>query len=312
MDHITVPSVIFVQSNTLLCRWDSESSEKESPSESALPPKKPLVACSGERCLSGKDPASLRDCAPNKPLRLHSSNELQRITQASKASHIDLESVDLLPIEFNDKGYLKLAKTRPLGDVIRFEDTSMSNKAGSGTKEATVVFLIRRAGCGSCRDHGMQLSQLADEFGDRIKVMGIIKEGDAEHASLFDFYTEYFPFPVYQDSKRDTFKFMGNRKIPIFNLLTLQPRMFRRYHKRKIENVLVGGDIFTQGGILIFDKTGKLSFVYYERYGDRLDEDALRGALHDIVQNPRNLSFMSPLSDGNAPYETTPPRHPVR
>jgi hypothetical protein len=52
-----------------------------------------------------------------------------------------------------------------------------------------------------------------------------------------------------------------------------------RYHEKNIKNVPFGGDIFTQGGVLLFDVTGKLRYVYYEQYGEELDVQALTWAL---------------------------------
>jgi hypothetical protein len=47
--------------------------------------------------------------------------------------------------------------------------------------------------------------------------------------------------------------------------------MIKRYNKNKINNVPFGGDIRTQGGVLIFDKQGELRYAYHENYGEELN-----------------------------------------
>ena len=47
----------------------------------------------------------------------------------------------------------------------------------------------------------------------------------------------------------------------------------------------VKGESLTQGGVLIFDKNGKLCFVYYEPFGHELDMETIRWAVQQAAQN---------------------------
>ena len=62
------------------------------------------------------------------------------------------------------------------------------------------------------------------------------------------------------------------------------PKLTIRYRRKKIENVPFGGDLFTQGGVLVFDKEGNLRFTYHERYGEPFDVKLLKDAI-DFARN---------------------------
>ena len=149
--------------------------------------------------------------------------------------------------------------------------------------EVTVVFCIRRPGCGSCRETGLQLADFAQQFGSKLNLFGIIKETGVDDKALTNFYTKFFPFPLYKDTDRKAFQFLGNRKISVWKLLRTAPRMLRRYHEMGIENIPFGGDIWTEGGIMIFNKKGHLMYVYYEQYSQELDTEALRLAIEGCI-----------------------------
>jgi len=146
--------------------------------------------------------------------------------------------------------------------------------------DVTVVFAVRRPGCGACREHGLQLTKLATE--EKACVVGAIKEIDVDNEALIEFYDEYFHFPIYKDAKWDIFKAMGGRRIPLWKLLSTFPKMNKRYKQNNIKNVPFGGDIWTQGGVLIFDRKGRVRHVYYENYGEELNLDELRQAIQAI------------------------------
>ena len=124
-----------------------------------------------------------------------------------------------------------------------------------------------------------------------MNLFGILKETGVDDTALMEFYSDYFSFPLYRDNDKESFRFLGNRQISVWKLLRTAPKVEMRYRRKKIVNIPFGGDIFTQGGILLFDKTGNLQYVYYERYGDELDMEALRFAIHKMTRPKNSHSY---------------------
>jgi len=182
----------------------------------------------------------------------------------------------------------------------------------------TVVFCIRRPGCGSCRDHGQQLVTLVEELntneqkmlldansshggsnrkqskqrrseGQKVALVGVTKHGEGvDDSAMLNFYQTYFGrYPLFKDQHWKTYKALGGRKISYVNFALRRPKMKRRYTKMNIENVFFGGDIWTQGGVLVFDRSGELRHVQYEEYGKRLNVDEIRTALQQIQTDQR-------------------------
>eukprot|EP00525_Craspedostauros_australis_P001055 CAMPEP_0198123264 /NCGR_PEP_ID=MMETSP1442-20131203/37119_1 /TAXON_ID= /ORGANISM="Craspedostauros australis, Strain CCMP3328" /LENGTH=325 /DNA_ID=CAMNT_0043782441 /DNA_START=46 /DNA_END=1023 /DNA_ORIENTATION=+ len=183
----------------------------------------------------------------------------------------------------------------------------------------TVVFCIRRPGCGSCRDHAQQLVKLVEDLnqqeqemriiansggvvressrrssskraeGQKVALVGITKHGQGvDDEAMINFYQTYFQrYPVLKDEQWQTYQALGGRKISLMKLLRMAPRMMRRYEDNNIENVPFGGDIWTQGGVLIFDRSGELRHVQYEEYGKRLDVDEIKTVLRNVQREQR-------------------------
>jgi hypothetical protein len=158
--------------------------------------------------------------------------------------------------------------------------------------DVTVIFAIRRPGCMMCREHGLQLTELAKQ--ENVCVVGAIKETGAHNAALLDFYQTYFHFPIYKDTKWDIFHAMGGRKIRIWDLLKNMSKTKKRCDEKNIVGIPFGGDMWTQGGVLIFDKHGELRHCLYETCGDELDMNELRQAIQEARRSPSSLAESSP------------------
>jgi AhpC/TSA antioxidant enzyme len=268
-DVISVPDDVCFKEKTRLCRWGAGCSDNTMNSSRSSR----LRGDSADDCAPCRAPSSAR------PARCLPSAKAERL--ASLQSGIDVHAIRLLPVKFDTsdgkKHQLATNMATPLSQVLELDNNTT-------TKTVTAVFCIRRAGCGSCRDHGMELAKIAKQFdgdggGDGVQLIGILKKDDANAELIEEFYREYFPFPIYQDEQWDAFKFLGRREISAWNLLAQVPRLVKRYHEKNIKNTAFGGDIFTQGGILLFDVTGKLRYVYYEQYGEELDVESLTWAM---------------------------------
>lgn len=74
-------------------------------------------------------------------------------------------------------------------------------------------------------------------------------------------------------------KLLGDRKISIFQLLINQITMQRRYDKANIVNIPFGGDLFTQGGVIVFDRYNNIRYIQYENYTELLNISELKAAI---------------------------------
>ena len=335
-DDCSIPKVVYVvddiRENTMLCRWDTGCADGVTSTSHSSG--MDLLGSAGggssrefrcdmysskankedlrDDCMNclGKNPADLTSTPPKPPKRVVSSKLTKTLNKAiasSRDSGVELDKVDLLPVNFTKQGNVAMAKTIATKESLRlsnvlgglFSSSNEHQQQECDHHQVTVVFCIRRAGCGSCRDHGLQLSKLVSKMQSdwnrpnssassptRINLVGVIKETGVDDDALHDFYTKYFQFPIYKDEKRDMYKFLGNRKISTWQLLKLQGKLNKRYAQKQIENIPFGGDIFTQGGILIFDAYKRLQYVYYERYGDELDTNAIGYAIQDSLMIP--------------------------
>lgn len=188
-------------------------------------------------------------------------------------------------------------KTRPLRTVVRRERKKKHS-------QVTVVFAIRRAGCGACREHGLQLSYLAKQ--EDIGLIGITKKTEGEDLdSLSEFYEEYFRYPLFKDANWEVFKAMGGRATNVWHLIACLPKLAKRYANKKIKNIpFDGGDIWTQGGVLVFDRKGELRYAYYENYGDELDLHELRLAVQ-AARITKSESSIADYSEFSSDFSTS-------
>lgn len=173
----------------------------------------------------------------------------------------------------------KLYKKIPLQRAIYLERKRMTE---AQKIDVTVVFAIRRPGCGACREHGRQLSHLIDSM-PTVNGIGIIKEtSTTTNDALLDFYNNYYTYPIYKDAKWTIYKeTLGNRKVPLVKFLLAFRMMNRRYVENNIVNIPFGGDLFTQGGVLIFDKDMKLRSIFHENYTQLLNMYEIRCAIEE-------------------------------
>ena len=136
-----------------------------------------------------------------------------------------------------------------------------------------------------CREHGQQLTLLAANNVD-VPFWGIVKETGVDDEGLLEFYNTYFTFPLVLDQNLSIYQGMGNRKIAFrtWNPIRLW-RGFRsmnsRLKEKSIEGNLVGEGMI-QGGILVFDKEGKIQYAYEEAIGDELDVDDIVAAIKAV------------------------------
>jgi AhpC/TSA antioxidant enzyme len=111
-----------------------------------------------------------------------------------------------------------------------------------------------------------------------VALWGIVKETGVDDMGLLDFYEKFFRFPLYKDDKWLVYKAMGNRKITMKSLMAGLLKSRGRYKKKNIETTNLG-EGWLQGGLLIFDKYGRLQFGSEEHFGHEINIEELRAAI---------------------------------
>ena len=197
-----------------------------------------------------------------------------------------LYDIPLIPVDCR----FSLVKEQP-EKVDKLRPVCQKERRAGGCK-VTVLFAIRRPGCGNCREHGRQLTEINNLERD-VSFIGAMKHGSGvDDEALLDFYQQYYRFPLYKDEDWQIYKAMGGRKVSFFKAITSIPRLEARYKKKGIPNIPFGGDIWTQGGVMIFDREGNLRHTYYEKYGEELDTAEIRHAIRE-ARRPRDAGSVA-------------------
>jgi hypothetical protein len=219
--------------------------------------------------------SSIQDtCGPSSCGRTQTS-KWQSNAAPSKIDKKQLYKIPLLPINCS------------FGVVTEHDATDISlrrmvrKQRKAKNAEVTVMFAVRRPGCGNCKLHGQQLTEMLKEQKGAVNCVGVIKHINVDNNALLDFYENYFTCPIYKDEKWELYHALGNRKISMWTLIKNIVKMETIYAKKGVKNTPFGGDIQTQGGVLVFDKSGSLRYVQYENYTELLDMDALNAAIEE-------------------------------
>jgi len=129
----------------------------------------------------------------------------------------------------------------------------------------------------------MSLAQLAardDKPIDGIGLFGVIKETAVDDAGLIEFYSQYYPFPLYLDKEKAFYEALGNRKMKLsFNPFSLFSAIssMRKRHKAKNISGNMKGEGLLQGGLILFSKKDgdKPVYAYQEKTGDEMPVDEI-------------------------------------
>ena len=137
----------------------------------------------------------------------------------------------------------------PTGEAISLGDLRESRSG--------IIVLVRHFGCIFCRQRIAELVAESEPYPDDQYAVWIIGNGTAAMAQ--DFVTSYaITLPVYTDPSRTVYKALGmNRKFGI-NLKTLKQSFvaFKQGHRQSD----VQGDPWQQGGVVVFDRDGVVTF----------------------------------------------------
>ena len=176
-----------------------------------------------------------------------------------------------------------------------------SDAIKSGTlfeNENAMILVVRRPGCPLCREHAQSVSDRikSGEFAN-IKLFGIIKEvapcsgvETDEELGVSEFQTKYFlDYPVYMDSEREFYSFLGNRKFleqkwfswNPFALWSAYNEMTERLKRKGVEGNMKG-DYNIQGGLLIVSPTKGVVYQTHEITGVDLPINEIKAALDKL------------------------------
>jgi hypothetical protein len=104
--------------------------------------------------------------------------------------------------------------------------------------DVAIVFCIRRAGCGSCREHAVQLTQdfkARNPENSKIAVIGVIKDAH-DHDDILELYNDYFAqHPLYHDENWTLGTAIGGRPLQITDLMRTFVTSRTRFLKKKIK-----------------------------------------------------------------------------
>eukprot|EP00527_Entomoneis_sp_CCMP2396_P009285 CAMPEP_0198138360 /NCGR_PEP_ID=MMETSP1443-20131203/1773_1 /TAXON_ID=186043 /ORGANISM="Entomoneis sp., Strain CCMP2396" /LENGTH=275 /DNA_ID=CAMNT_0043800105 /DNA_START=63 /DNA_END=890 /DNA_ORIENTATION=- len=225
----------------------------------------------------------------------------------SSSSSIDMIRLKAPAIKNMDKLYqVPLQELDCSFDTVSLKSKSSSlrkvvqSQAKTNGADVTVVFAIRYPSCPSCREHGLQLTELAAK--DRKMVLlGAVKDGattandSTTKEAVLEFYQNYFNGnPIYQDSSMGIYsQALGDKKYhPVAGML----RVFKALKRYKRGQICVGPVCAMEskvlGGALIFDKHGNLRFVYEEKVGLPFDMQAIAEAVKE-TRSQGNTEMMA-------------------
>eukprot|EP00970_Alexandrium_tamarense_P005238 scaffold847_cov199-Alexandrium_tamarense.AAC.7 len=126
-------------------------------------------------------------------------------------------------------------------------------------------------------------SELMKEF----KLFGTVKEIGVDDEGLKEFYNEHFTYPLFKDDGLVFYnEFFGKRKIKLttYNPIKLYKGykdMTQRLKEKKLDGNYAGEGLI-QGGIVIFDKEGKVRYAYEEEIGKEIEMESIVDALKAI------------------------------
>lgn len=148
-----------------------------------------------------------------------------------------------------------------------------------------------------CREHGQQLLHLSaqnDSPLDGFDLFGVIKETGVDDAGLEEFYSNYFPFPLYRDVNLEFYKAFGNASF--LDGMSWNPfnwwKGFKEVSKRLKEKNIDGnmkGDGMTIGGLVIFGVDGEAKYMYKEQTGLPIDEELFLQAVRAVTESQMTI-----------------------
>lgn len=175
-------------------------------------------------------------------------------------------------------------------DMVKVESRQKNSLFSIVKKEArqsncdvVVVYAMRHPACGACREKGFELSKIAKND-PKTHMLTVVKETGSVDSSILEYYQSFCDRnPIYKDQHWGIYYAMGGRRVSKFSMAAGITRQLRRSFKKKILPNFGGvmkGNLWTMGGVLVFDKHGQLIHVVYEpQFGQELDLEEIKAAI---------------------------------
>lgn len=206
----------------------------------------------------------------------YQSAELQALSETSDETHsVNTEELYRIPLQSVNPTFGIVT----LGNEIQLRPMTLKEQRTSKSG-ITVLFAVRMPGCGGCREHALQIAELARD--GNVSVVAAVKETGVDDESLIEFYQKYFRHPIYKDEKWKVFHAMGGRKLSMFTVLRRAGGLFKRARSKGIKSTVRKGDFWTKGGVMVFDKRGELKYTQHEKFGVEFDMASIRNAIQQL------------------------------
>jgi hypothetical protein len=184
-------------------------------------------------------------------------------------------------------------------DLVRANRQVIRQAVVNGPKaKASVCFVVKRPGCVLCFEQGAALSALISEFADHlVGAWAVVKEINVDNDGLLSLYQNYFRFPFFRDEKFALYSALGDRRVNIFQNPLKILSIKKRLKKKGIEGNIIGkGEGMILGGVIIFDREGRIRYAHQEKFTRELPVDEIRSAIREVVMDDTKRSSIKDSS----------------
>lgn len=185
----------------------------------------------------------------------------------------------------------------------------VKNERRQSRADMSILYALRHPACGACREKGKALANFVANDG-KIAIATVVKDIGKTDKSLLTYYTKYGNRnPIYMDPEWGIYKAMGGRRVRFGTMARKIGGLMVRGMKNGVNpNIteVVKGDLWTQGGVLFFDRKGQLVYVIYEpEFGDELDMEEVAKGIEKA--RDRNNKYNATSSVGSIDVDTINP-----
>lgn len=179
--------------------------------------------------------------------------------------------------------------------------------------DVSILYAMRHPACCMCRQKGRALAEFA-ATDSKIAMATVVKDTGKVDRALLTYYKKYGNRnTIYMDPEWGIYKAMGGRKVPFFRFARKIVRSaIKNWRGNAVADVsqALKSDLWTQGGVLFFDRRGYLVHVIYEpQFGDDLNMDEVKQAVQKARLQNKEYSEASTYS-GMDPVILSVTSHP--
>ncbi|GMI05652.1 hypothetical protein TrVE_jg12838 [Triparma verrucosa] len=181
---------------------------------------------------------------------------------------------------------------RIIGYVL--EDLTLDDLVDLGILRIGDQKLFFKAVDAFCREEAVHLGEvLSDPKFSNVQAIATVKEANVERdkLGLAEFSSRYFHYgPVFLNRSKDFWTALGSRSLLKQKWTTYNPiSMVLKFRKIRRNQNRIGvahnfkGEGILQGGIIIYDSSGEVVYVYHEKTFFDIPKEEIREALSDLV-----------------------------